>query len=64
MSAQEQQIDFLQARIKALETALENERTNYLYLANSFTKRAEKITIITNPDFDKKLSEINKTYGN
>lgn len=60
MSAQEQQIDFLTARVKALETALENERTNYLELANSLTKRAEHITVITNPDFD---IELNKNYG-
>ena len=26
------------------------------------TKRAENITVITNPDFDKPLSEIYKTY--
>jgi len=62
MSAQEQQIDFLTARVKALETALENEKTNYLELANSLTKRAENITVITNTDFDKPLSELNKTY--
>jgi len=62
MSAQEQQIDFLTARVKALETALENEKTNYLELANSFTKRAENITVITNPDFDKPFSELNKIY--
>lgn len=63
MSAQEQQIDFLTARVKALENALENEKTNYLELANSLTKRAENITVITNPDFDKPLSELNKNYG-
>ena len=62
MSAQEQQVDFLTARVKALETALQNERTNYLELANSLTKRAEHITVITNPDFDKPLSELNKNY--
>jgi len=63
MSAQEQQIDFLTARVKALENALENEKNNYLELANSLTKRAENITVITNPDFDKPLSELNKNYG-
>lgn len=26
------------------------------------TKRAENITVITNPDFDKPLSELNKIY--
>ena len=28
------------------------------------TQRAENITVITNPDFDKALSELNKNYGN
>ena len=60
MSAQEQQVDFLTARVKALETALQNERTNYLELANSLTKRAENITVITNPGFD---IELNKNHG-
>lgn len=64
MTAQEQQIDFLTARVKALEKALENEKANYLELANSFTKRAENITVITNPDFDKALNQINRNYGN
>lgn len=62
MTAQEQQIDYLTARVKALENALKIERDFNLELSSTLTKRAENITVITNPDFDKPLSEIYKTY--
>lgn len=57
MSTQEQHNDFLQARIKALET--ENERLNNEL---KFIKKVVSKSRVSDPNFNRPLSEIETNF--
>ena len=65
MSANDQQIEFLMARVFALEKALSDSQKTLLEISEVSTKKARDIkVIISDPNFDRPISNLERNYGN